>query len=59
MCNVEGAPCEGFCKVNVTTELYVPKYLILYYAFNGSQKGRCDKVQVVETVLFLNSSNKI
>lgn len=54
MCNV-----EGFCKVNVTTELYVPKCLILYYTFNGSQKGRCNKVQVVETVLFLNSSNKI
>lgn len=54
MCNV-----EGFCKVNVTTELYVPKCLILYYTLNGSQKGRCNKVQVVEAVLFLNSSNKI
>lgn len=48
--NGEGKPCEIFCKVTVTTELYVTKCVTLYCTLNGSQKGSCDKVQVLETL---------
>lgn len=59
MLSGKGVCCEGLCKVNVTSELHVPKCVPLYCTFNGSQKGSCDKVQVLEIVSFLNFGDKM